>query len=96
MSYFTFPHPEQKPSKGKQGENSPRLYCLPLTYTVNVFNKYLETPTMFQKTLRMSNTVFYHHISILRILDTYANMLPSIFILCFLYSGVSQLNNSCL
>lgn len=51
---------------------------------------------MFQEMLRMPKTVFYHRISPLRILDTYANMLLGIFILCFLYGGVSQLNNSCL
>lgn len=51
---------------------------------------------MFQELYLMTNMVFYHSISIPRILDTYANMLLGIFILCFLYSGFSQLNKSCL
>lgn len=52
---------------------------------------------MFQELYLMTNMVLYYYgIFIRRILDTYANMLLGIFILCFLYSGISLLNKSCL
>lgn len=87
------PHPHQSPQKTQTGWKLPRLYLL--SY-IAVFSKHLQTPTTFQELLHMLNTVFYHSISIPRILDAYANMLLGIFILCFLYSRISQLNNSCL